>query len=131
KRMTEKQPRAKLWAIAAVLGVVLLAVLFGTRKREKAKEARAEQETVAPSDTENGGKEKQAGTGAAPKGETPTGATTSAKAAVATRMHNVMFHFTDKAAAHIEDLNGTLQPVGKYEMPVFDDKGSFQVVVGT
>lgn len=48
---------------------------------------------------------------------------------VRTEMRNVMFHLTDEAAAHVEFLSGELHPTGKNEMPVFDDKTSFQVRV--
>lgn len=38
-----------------------------------------------------------------------------------------MFHLTLTAAAHLEAVTGELWPVGKYDMPVFDDKSSFEV----
>jgi hypothetical protein len=44
-------------------------------------------------------------------------------------MRNVNFHLMDQAVAHIETLSGELLPSGKYEMPVFDDKASFEVRV--
>ncbi len=47
--------------------------------------------------------------------------------AVKTEMRNVMFHLTDQAAVHVETLSGELLPAGKREMPVFDDKTSFEV----
>jgi len=40
-----------------------------------------------------------------------------------------MFHLTDDAAAHVESLSGEMYPTGKNEMPVFDDKNSFEVHV--
>jgi hypothetical protein len=49
--------------------------------------------------------------------------------AVKTEMHNVLFHLTAKACAHLEDLSGELWPTGKNEMPIFDDKTSFEVRV--
>lgn len=49
--------------------------------------------------------------------------------AVKTEMRNVNFHLMDQAVAHIETLSGELLPSGKYEMPVFDDKASFEVRV--
>jgi hypothetical protein len=49
--------------------------------------------------------------------------------AVRTEMRNVNFHLMDQATAHIETLSGELLPAGKYEMPVFDDKSSFEVHV--
>src|SRR5579864_8708608 len=48
---------------------------------------------------------------------------------VKTEMRNVMFHLTDEAAAHVEFLSGEMWPTGKNEMPVFDDKTSFEVHV--
>jgi len=49
--------------------------------------------------------------------------------AVKAEMRNVMFHLTNKAAAHLETLSGELWPTGKNDMPVFDDKTSFEVRV--
>src|SRR3984893_2876854 len=49
--------------------------------------------------------------------------------AVKTEMRNVLFHLTDKAAAHLEILSGELLPTGKNPMPIFDDKTSFSVRV--
>ena len=53
--------------------------------------------------------------------------------AVKADIHNVLFRLTRDAAAHLENVSGELQPVGRYEMPVFDDKNSFElrVVNGT
>jgi hypothetical protein len=53
--------------------------------------------------------------------------------AVKAEFRNVMFHLTREAAAHLESVSGELWPAGKYEMPVFDDKTSFElhVVNGT
>jgi hypothetical protein len=48
---------------------------------------------------------------------------------VKTEMRNVMFHLTDEAAVHVEFLSGEMWPTGKNEMPVFDDKTSFEVHV--
>jgi hypothetical protein len=48
---------------------------------------------------------------------------------VKTEMRNVLFHFTNQASAHLETLSGELWPTGKNEMPVFDDKSSFEVRV--
>jgi len=42
-------------------------------------------------------------------------------------MHNVMYHFSDKIAAHIRILSGELEPIGGKDMPVFDDKNSFNL----
>ncbi len=44
-------------------------------------------------------------------------------------MRNVQFHFTDTAVAKIDTLSGELLPIGKNEMPVFDDKTSFELRV--
>jgi len=49
--------------------------------------------------------------------------------ALKTEMRNVMFHLTDKSAAHLETLSGEMWPTGKNEMVVFDDKTSFEVRV--
>jgi hypothetical protein len=48
---------------------------------------------------------------------------------VKTEMRNVYFHLMEGAGAHIETLSGTMVAVGKYDMPVFDDKNSFEVNV--
>jgi hypothetical protein len=48
---------------------------------------------------------------------------------VQTEMHNVMFHFSPAAAAHIYSLTGELIPTGNKSMPVFDDKTSFEIRV--
>jgi hypothetical protein len=48
---------------------------------------------------------------------------------VKTEMRNVLFHLTTKAAAHIDTLSGELWPAGKNDMPIFDDKTSFEVRV--
>jgi len=61
---------------------------------------------------------------------TPESVTTPASGhGVKTEMRNVMFHLTDEAAAHVEFLSGEMWPTGKNEMPVFDDKTSFEVHV--
>jgi hypothetical protein len=49
--------------------------------------------------------------------------------AVQGQMHNVLFHFSEGVAAHIETLTGELVPLGTNSMPVFDDKSSFEVRV--
>jgi hypothetical protein len=64
-----------------------------------------------------------------PPAESPTLQPPASGRAVKTEMRNVMFHLTTKAAAHLETLSGELWPVGKNEMPVFDDKTSFEVRV--
>jgi len=55
--------------------------------------------------------------------------TPASRRGVKTEMRNVMFHLTDDAAAHVESLSGEMVPTGKNEMPVFDDKTSFEVHV--
>jgi len=65
-----------------------------------------------------------------PAAATPASVTPPASAhGVKTEMRNVMFHLTDDAAAHVESLSGEMWPTGKNEMPVFDDKMSFEVHV--
>ena len=59
--------------------------------------------------------------------ESPAVPTPASARAVKTEMRNVLFHLTSKSAAHLETLSGELWPVGKNEMPVFDDKTSFDV----
>jgi len=49
--------------------------------------------------------------------------------AVAAEFSNVMFHLTPAAAAHLETVQGELWPAGKYDLPVFDDRASFEVHV--
>src|SRR5579863_8177350 len=49
--------------------------------------------------------------------------------AVRADIHNVLFRLTGDASAHLEDVSGELWPIGKYEMPVFDDKNSFALHV--
>jgi hypothetical protein len=50
---------------------------------------------------------------------------------VKAEMHNVIFRLMPKAGAHLETLSGELWPTGKNEMPVFDDKSSFEVRVNS
>src|SRR5215467_6795344 len=51
--------------------------------------------------------------------------------AVKAEFRNVMFHLTATAAAHLEQVSGELWPVGQYDVPVFDDKTSFEVHIAT
>lgn len=46
---------------------------------------------------------------------------------VQAQMHNVLFHFSPAAAAHIENLSGEIVPTGNNTVPVLDDKTSFEV----
>jgi hypothetical protein len=64
-----------------------------------------------------------------PPAESPASQPPPSGRGVKTEMRNVLFHLTPKAAAHLETLSGELWPVGKNEMPVFDDKTSFEVRV--
>ncbi len=69
----------------------------------------------------------------APVATPTTEAVMTGSRAVKAEMRNVNFHLTNQVAAHLETLSGELVPAGKYEMPVFDDVGSFgvRVVNGT
>ena len=68
--------------------------------------------------------------GPVPAAETPASvAPPASRRGVRTEMRNVMFHLTDEAAAHVESLSGEMYPTGKNEIPVFDDKTSFEVHV--
>src|SRR5215470_13274147 len=49
--------------------------------------------------------------------------------AVKADFHNVMFHLTPHASALLESVSGELWPVGKYDMPDFNDKASFELHV--
>lgn len=44
-------------------------------------------------------------------------------------MRNVIYHFTDSIAVHISRLHGRLVPKGDF--PIFDDKNSFTLEIGT
>jgi hypothetical protein len=44
---------------------------------------------------------------------------------VHTEMRNVMYHFTDSSAVHINQLQGELVPTSKTVVPFFDDPNSF------
>jgi hypothetical protein len=50
---------------------------------------------------------------------------------VKAEMRNVIFRLLPNAGAHVETLSGELWPTGKNEMPVFDDKSSFEVRVNS
>jgi hypothetical protein len=64
-----------------------------------------------------------------PPAESPAAPPPASARAVKTEMRNVLFHLTSRSAARLETLSGELWPVGKNEMPVFDDKTSFEVHV--
>lgn len=59
--------------------------------------------------------------------EKPAKNSAEAAAAVHAEMRNVMYHFDDKIVAHIRALSGELMPTSGKEMPVFDDKNSFEL----
>lgn len=61
----------------------------------------------------------------------PSAGTPATGRGVRTEMHNVLFHLTDKAAARVETLSGEMWPAGKREMPIFDDKTSFEVRISS
>jgi hypothetical protein len=46
-------------------------------------------------------------------------------------MRNVRYHFSDTVAVQIKSLDGELVPLGKNEFPIFDDKDSFNLRIGT
>lgn len=48
---------------------------------------------------------------------------------VRVQMHNILYHFTDAIAVHIDDLDGSLVPSGGNPFPVFDDKNSFRLQI--
>ncbi|HZS54112.1 MAG TPA: hypothetical protein VFA65_06895 [Bryobacteraceae bacterium] len=51
--------------------------------------------------------------------------TNSPKGIVKVQMHNVLYHFTEGIAVHIQILQGELVPANGNAIPVFDDKNSF------
>ena len=64
-----------------------------------------------------------------PPAGTPSGQAGANSGAVRAEFRNVMFHLTPEAAAHLQSVSGELWPVGKYDMPVFDDTASFELHV--
>jgi len=60
---------------------------------------------------------------------TPPGPPPEESRVVQAQMHNVLFHFSAAAAAHIENLSGEIVPTGNNAMPVLEDKNSFEVRV--
>lgn len=64
-----------------------------------------------------------------PPVDTRSGQTGTNRGAVQAEFRNVMFHLTPEAAAHLQSVSGELWPVGKYDMPVFDDRASFELHV--
>jgi hypothetical protein len=73
------------------------------------------------------------GSNAQPAGQQPQPATEAPPAAKAEKQavkadfHNVLFRLTPNGAALLENVSGELWPVGKYDVPVFDDKTSFEL----
>src|SRR5271156_3814226 len=55
----------------------------------------------------------------------PTPTPTKQAPPVAAQMHNILFRFSETAAAHIESLTGEILPTGSNIMPVLDDKSTF------
>jgi hypothetical protein len=51
----------------------------------------------------------------------------AADRSVRVSIHNVKYRFAENVSVQINDLSGALVPVGDHEMPVFDDKESFNV----
>jgi hypothetical protein len=50
---------------------------------------------------------------------------------VQTQMRNVTFRFSETVAVEIKSLNGELVPLGKNELPNFDDKDSFNLRISS
>jgi hypothetical protein len=61
--------------------------------------------------------------------EKPVKSDAAAAKTVHAEMRNVMYHFDDKIAAHIRTLSGELEPIDGKDMPVFDDKNSFNLQI--
>src|SRR5437867_3887317 len=51
--------------------------------------------------------------------------------AVQTEMMNVMYHFTNNVTVHILELHGSLVPVGRESLPIFDDSRSFNLEISS
>jgi len=105
-----------------IAGLILLAVSLAACSKaappEKAEQPKTSSQVAATTNPV---------TEAATPGPAPAPATVSR--GVKTEMRNVMFHLTDKAPAHVETLSGELWPTGKNDMPMFDDKTSYEVRV--
>ena len=101
-------------------GLFLLALNVTACSKSSQRQKEADSKPPAPAETPS----------SLPAAATPASATPPANGhGVKTEMRNVMFHLTDEAAAHVEFLSGEIWPTGKNEMPVFDDKTSFEVHV--
>jgi hypothetical protein len=102
-------------------GLFLLALNVAACSKSSQRQKEADSKPPAPAETPS----------SLPAAATPASVTPPASGhGVKTEMRNVMFHLTDEAAAHVESLSGEMYPTGKNEMPVFDDKTSFEVHVG-
>jgi len=103
-----------------IAGLVLLALNVMECSKSSQPQKEADSKPPAPVGTSS----------SVPATATPASVTPQASGhGVKTEMRNVMFHLTDEAAAHVESLSGEMWPTGKNEMPVFDDKTSFEVHV--
>ena len=103
-----------------IAGLFLLALNVMACSKSSQRQKEADSKPAAPAETPN----------ALPAVETPASVTPPTGGhGVKTEMRNVMFHLTDDAVAHVESLSGEMYPTGKNEMPVFDDKTSFEVHV--
>jgi hypothetical protein len=104
--------------LALSLGAILLMVAACSHKGKSGESATAPSPSQTPQQS---------------AGETAGGAAGASAPApdkpqpVAAEMHNVLFHFSDAAAAHVETLTGELLATGNNPMPVMDDKSSFVV----
>jgi hypothetical protein len=49
--------------------------------------------------------------------------------AVRVSVHNVKYRFAENVSVQINNLSGAIVPIGNHEMPVFDDKESFKILV--
>jgi hypothetical protein len=98
----------KIFAIFPAVGVAFLAVLIATLAHGgwQGGVAAAAREGAAKNDAESA----------------PT---------VHAEMRNVMYHFDDKVVAHIRVLSGELTPTSGKDMPVFDDKNSFDLRISS
>ena len=101
-------------------GLFLLALNVTACSKSSQRQKQADSKPAAPAETPS----------SLPAPATPASVTPPANGhGVKTEMRNVMFHLTDEAAAQVEFLSGEMYPTGKNEMPVFDDKTSFEVHV--
>lgn len=116
-KITWNRAQLPVAAVAVLLAVTILLLLVNRRARHGFAPAvpQASKQEACP--------EIPASTVSAPA------PAASQNAPVRTRMHNVLFHLTDTAAAHIENLDGTILATSGNEMPTFDDKNSYDVLV--